>query len=375
MDKPHRILQVIETSGPGGAEAVFASLVQEIDRTRFIPEPLLLKKGWFYDHLISLGLSVHLLPTRRSWDVSFVLRLIRFCRTRRIDLIHSHLPGVNIYCSVAGAIAGIPVVTTYHGELHLPGSPTRYATIKHMLVRKLADRIVLVADFLREGFIEGAGFPTDKISIVFNGISLSNVCKDSERSVAREELKLSDNDFVVGTVANLRPPKGLEYLVTAAARVVRQFPGAQFLVVGEGEGQIKNALLAQIKELNLRDNFHLLGFREDVPRLLSAFDLFVLSSISEGLPMAAVEAMAACKPVVATNVGGVAELVADGKSGFLVAPRDTAGLADRIGVLLNDSQLRERMGQACREIVESKFTVEAMVNGYQTIYDELLENR
>ena len=188
----------------------------------------------------------------------------------------------------------------------------------------------------------------------------------------RQKLGFNIDDLLIGHVANFRTPKGHRYLIEAAAKVVAQCHSAKFLLVGEGTGELREQAKKQIAESGLEDNVHLLGFRKDVPDLLKCFDIFVLSSISEGLPLSVVEAMGAGLPIVATDVGGLPELVDDGKNGFLVPTRDSEKLADALLTLLRDNDLRDKMGKASREIADQKFSIDNMISHYQGLYREIL---
>jgi glycosyltransferase involved in cell wall biosynthesis len=365
------ILLVIETKGPGGAETVLLHLARNLDRSKFHPRVLLLKTGWLDEQLRASGVETVIVPSTRSWDIGFLRKFIRAVRDFETDLIHSHLPGANLYSCLAGYWTGIPVITTYHGELFLPGSPVGHAGVKNRIVRKLASKIVLVADYLRHDFVSIARFPVSKLSIIYNGIPIAGPGADFDPVRKRQSVGLAPDDLAVGIVANFRPPKGYQYFMEAVRIVHKELPDVKFLIVGQGEGDIRQKVEDTIKEYGLQDNVKILGFRSDVPELLQIIDLFVLSSISEGLPLAAVEAMAASKPVVATKVGGMAELVQSGTSGYLVPPADARKLADRMIAVLKDSSLRESMGSAGREIAVSTFSIEGMVASYQQLYEGL----
>jgi glycosyltransferase involved in cell wall biosynthesis len=366
------ILLVIETRGPGGAEQMLVHLATHLDPNKYRRKVVLLRTGWLEDQLREHGIETVLIPSSRSFDLPFLNKLMAEAKRFGADLIHSHLPGANLYSSVAGRLTGRPSVLTYHGELFLPGSPTRYGGIKNLLVRNCASKIVMVADYLNKDFVDIAGFPEAKLTTVYNGIPLSKPDPAFDRAAKRAEVGVGPDDPVVGIVANFRPAKGYEYFIEAAHRVTKQVENARFLVVGQGREVIEKNVRELIDRYNLHKNVLLLGFRPDVPELLLVFDIFVLSSISEGLPLSVAEAMAAYKPVVVTRVGGLAEIVDDGQSGYLVEPANADELAARMIKLLADSELRESMGRRGRKIVEERFTVTSMVEQYQNIYEELL---
>jgi glycosyltransferase involved in cell wall biosynthesis len=173
-------------------------------------------------------------------------------------------------------------------------------------------------------------------------------------------------------VANANTWKGYEIFIKAAQSVAKRLPTVRFFAVGEVNGDLSADLHGLVEQLNLQKYVTFLGFREDVPEILRDSDLFVLSSLSEGLPLVTLEAMSAGTPVVATRCGGQLELVRDGVSGVLVPPGDANALADSILGLLNDPARGRQMAQAARAVVRDKFSVNAMVHNYEALYDRLL---
>jgi glycosyltransferase involved in cell wall biosynthesis len=372
MRRKLNILLIIETSGPGGAETVLLNIAKNLDRSQFNPTVVLLRPGWFWGHLLEHNIETKVIHSRRAWDVSFLIRLIKNCRQLKVDLIHSHLPGANLYSCLVGSVLRIPVIATFHNELFMPGRSERHKVLKFFLIRNLASKAVVVADYLKSDFINKAKFPIQKLITVYNGIEVAPYRLNFDISAKKRELGIEEDELIVGNVANLRPPKGHQYFIKAAEQICNNRNRVKFLIVGEGKGKLKAEIEEQIKKSNLKDKVILMGFREDVKELLHVMDVFVLSSISEGLPMAIVEAMAASKPVVATKVGGLPELIVPDFNGFLVSPGDPSALANKIMVLLNDKKLREQFGARSKEIVENKFSLEKMIGKYQNLYKELL---
>lgn len=365
-----RVLFLIETKGPGGAETVVVHLARHMDPSRYQTRVVLLGTGWLHEELQRQGVDVVIVPSERSWDIGFLRRLMRAAREFKADLIHAHLPGTNLYGAVAAHFLGIPSVVTYHGELHQPGYEPRFAGVKNYLVKRWADRIVLVADYLRHDFVSTAKFPPRMLSIIYNGIPVRSLPTEPQRLAKRSELGLPATAPVVGVVANIRRPKGYQYWIEAAALISRELPEARFVVVGQGSGALLEEFQQQVEQYRMKDRLMHLGFRSDTPDLLGAFDLFMLSSISEGLPLAVVEAMAAGLPVVATRVGGMAELVEDGASGYLVPPANSRELAERALKVLRDPSLRTAMAERGRAIVKQMFSLEHMVRQYQDLYEK-----
>ncbi len=209
------------------------------------------------------------------------------------------------------------------------------------------------------------GVPEARTVTVHEGIDLDRVAS-APRASLHEELFLPHQAPIVGNVAALVPHKGQRHLIEAAALVVRKVPDARFVIAGEGE--LRPSLERQIKEHRLEKHVLLAGFRPDVLSLHKAFDIFVMSSITEGLGTSLLDAMAAAKPIVATATGGIPEVVDDGVTGFLVQPRDDRAMADAIVRLLKDDDLRQRMGLAGLKRAREKFGAERMLRETLRVY-------
>lgn len=374
MDKKYNILQYIETSGPGGAETVLLNIARNIDKRRFNQVVVLHKSRWLHEQLLKHDIETEIIPSKHPWDMYFLVKFIGYCRRRKIDLIHSHLFGANLYSCLAGTILRLPVITTFHNELFLHGQSERFLALKSMIIRNSASKMVFVADYMKNDYINFSKFPENDLLTIYNGIELNNEIDDLDGIPLKKELGISDDELLVGHVANFRSPKGHRYLIESASLVCKQISQARFLLIGdEGDGIIKREIEVLIARAGLGENVRLLGFREDVNKILKLIDVFVLSSISEGLPLSVIEAMACSKPVVATNVGGLPEIVVPDQTGFLVEPRDSAALADKLIFLLKDKALRNRMGRAGRKVVEDKYSLRTMINNYQNLYEKLIK--
>ena len=373
MKKTINVLKYIETSGPGGAETVLLNIAKNLDKNQFNTTVVLHRSRWLHEQLKKYNIDTKIIPSRRSWDIAFISKFVRLCRQLKIEIIHSHLSGANLYSSLAGMILRIPVIATYHNEFIMPGRTERFIMFKSMLVRKLAAKIVLIADFMQKDYIQKGKFSPEKLMTVYNGIDLDNQRNNREISDLRNELGLKDNEIIVGNVANIRQPKGHRYLIETARQVCNDLPDVKFLLIGDpGKGELKKEIEEQIAGLHLENNVKLLGFRQDVHKLLHLMDIFVLSSTSEGLPLSVVEAMAASKPVVATNIGGLPEIVIPDETGYLVEPADSAALAEKLSILIKNEDLRQQMGEKGRNMAINKFSIETMIDTYQNLYKELL---
>jgi glycosyltransferase involved in cell wall biosynthesis len=191
----------------------------------------------------------------------------------------------------------------------------------------------------------------------------------------RQELGLTAGEPLIGMVANVRPPKGHDNLIRAARLVAARFPAARFVAAGEHLAGLSDRLRGLVVELNLQDRFFFLGFRYDVPAILRDLDVFVLPSLSEGLPFVALEAMGAGKPSVMTRCGGPEEIVDDGVNGFLVPTSDPAALAEKICLLLSNPERARLLGRAAQERVRQRFSRDTMITQYEDLYERLLHGQ
>ncbi|UCE67742.1 MAG: glycosyltransferase family 4 protein [Candidatus Zixiibacteriota bacterium] len=374
MTGKRNILLYIETSGPGGAERVLLNIARGIDKIRYEPFVILHKSRWLREQLLKYDIHTEIIPSQRSWNISFLFKLIQYCRKHKIGLIHSHLFGANLYACIAAGILRIPIVATFHNELLLHGKSEKYLSLKSFFIRRFASKIVFVADFMKDDYINKVRFPGKKALTIYNGLDMDLATNDLDISALKAELCVNESDLLVGHIANFRVPKGHKFLIAAAGLVCKELKNVKFLLIGdEGDGSLKGEIQDLIIKMDLTDNIRLLGFRDDIPKLLNLMDVFVLSSISEGLPLSVIEAMSASKPVVATDVGGLPEIVIPGKTGYLVKAGNADALAEKLAILLNDQPLREQMGNQGRKAVEKKFSLDAMIEKYQELYAELLK--
>jgi glycosyltransferase involved in cell wall biosynthesis len=311
------------------------------------------------------GLDLLPLAPRNEMDLGAAWRLSRVIKQLRPDVLHAHDPhGVAMAAlalSMSTQLAKPPLVASRRVDFHLRGnslSRWKYRQVDCFICASGAIRTMLVAD----------GVPEMRAVVVHEGIDVGHV--DAAPPVnLHEELWLPHEAPIVGNVAALVPHKGQRHLIEAAALALPQVPDARFLIAGEGE--LRPALERQIKEHHLEKHVLLAGFRPDVLSLHKAFDIFVMSSLTEGLGTSLLDAMFCAKPIVATAVGGIPEVVVDGETGFLVPPRDDNAMATAIVKLLKDPALRRRMGKAGRARACARFSAERMVLDTLRVYQRV----
>jgi glycosyltransferase involved in cell wall biosynthesis len=291
--------------------------------------------------------------------------LVRLLRRERVDVIHAHKFGSNIWGVVFGRLCGVPVVVTHEHGWAFEGR-----RIKMFLDRELIGRgsnaFIAVSREDRRRMIEIEKVDPETAVFVPNGIPA--LPAPSGRDV-RAELGIGAGEPVVTSVGFLRRPKAMDVLIEAAARIAPRFPGLKVLIVGEGDD--RPVYEALIERLGAGGTVRLLGLRSDVPDLLAASDLAVLSTDSEGSPLSVMEYMDAGLPVVATRVGGIPDLIDDGIEGLLVERQDPAGLGEAIARLLDDPDEAHRMGERARERRRREFDIGVMVANLEDLYFEL----
>jgi glycosyltransferase involved in cell wall biosynthesis len=318
-------------------------------------------EGPLAEELRGAGIAAH---TVARWgptvDPTLPVRLGVFLRRARVEVVHAHNPQPLLYAGLAGKLAGAAVIQTRHGV-------AIHSAKQDWLVRKaarLADASVFVSRELAAR-LGGAGQAAGRRWVIENGVDLTRFHPDaSDRSEVRRALGIADDALVVGTVSRLAASKNVPGLVRALRD--RLGEGMQVVIVGDGEdAPALEALLAG----TAADRFvHRLGARDDVARLLRAFDLFALFSRTEGHPMVVLEAMASGLPVVATRVGGVPGIIDDGETGLLVEPDDEAALARAVGALAEDETRRREMGRRARVVVAERYPADRMVDEYLALY-------
>lgn len=365
-----RILHVIDTTGPGGAETIFVELADRMRQRGFESLTLLRGPGWVYDTLRQRGLEPFILDAKGSFNWRYLRDLAGLIRNERVDLVQSHLLGSNIYCAAAGGLARRPVVATFHGAVDVNPNE-RFRRIKFGLMNKTVSHFVTVSDSLKHA-MQAAGLTADEhTSALYNGVDLSRYDIPRHRRLT-EELGLPRDALLIGSLGNIRPAKAYDVLIQAAGQVIQARPEAHFLVAGHINESVFRPLKTLMAELSLEDRIHFLGFRPDTAEFLRGLDAFALSSSSEGFSIATVEALAAGLPVVATRCGGPEEILEHGRTGLLVPANDPEALAEAISRVLSDKPLAESLSAAGRAKARSRFSIEAMLGGYETIYRGLL---
>jgi glycosyltransferase involved in cell wall biosynthesis len=311
------------------------------------------------------GLDLIPLAPRTEMDLSAAWRLSRLLKQLKPDIMHAHDPhGVAMAAmalSMSTQPSKPPLVASRRVDFRMKGN-----TLSRWKYRQV-DCFICASEAIRQLMLVD-GVEADRAVTVHEGIDLGRV-EAAPPARLHEELWLPHHAPVVGNVAALVPHKGQRHLIEAAPLVLRQVPDTRFVIAGEGE--LRPSLERMIKEHHLEKHVLLTGFRPDVLSVHKGFDVFVMSSVTEGLGTSVLDAMACGKPVVATTAGGIPEVVADGETGFLVPPRDHQAMAEALVRLLKDAALRQRMGHAGLQRVRRMFSAERMVQETLRVYKQV----
>jgi L-malate glycosyltransferase len=359
----------------GGSERQFAQIACSLDRNRYdLLLGCLRREGPFLAKVDAAGIPLFEFPINSLYNfhaARMFFRLAGFLRKNRIDILHTFDFYTGVFAIPAGRFARVPVVLASRREIAGLRGAGQSCAIRFAC--ELATAVIANSRAAGERLV-GLGFTGNKkVQVLPNCIDLEEVTPRSLAEEVRRQLGIAIGAPVAGVLGNLRPEKDLETFLQAARQIQTVLPDARFLVIGDGPERQK--LEHRSAELGLARSVLFLGDRKDVPDLLATIDLLILTSITESFPNAILEAMAIGRPVVATRVGGIPEVVQDGQTGILVTPRKAEEVAERVIMLLKNPALRREMGEAARRRVENEYTVEQVMRKLDGIYSGLLSER
>ncbi|HEY0070535.1 MAG TPA: glycosyltransferase [Chloroflexia bacterium] len=367
------VVQMTDVTGRGGAEKVLVDLALRLDRARFNVTVVATRSTGNYQPLLdAAGVRTLLVARASRWESHKMLGLVRFMRREPVHILHTHLFGANSWGRVLGRLAGVPVIVAHE---HWSSKARREVWVDRLLYR-LTDRILVPSQASKQLVMQMEGIPARYLDVTYNGVDISQFKPGAEAATVRRELGLGPEDVVIGTVGRLTADKGgQDDLIWAANELRLSHPNARLLIIGDGP--LRPDLEKYATELGMLDSGAALftGTRNDIAHLLGAMDVFVLPSHKEALPVAVLEAMAMCLPVVATRVGGLPEVVQDGSTGLLVEPGDRPALRDALARLLSDRELAHRLGASGQARVHAHFTVDKMVEHVEELYERLMLKR
>ena len=366
------MLQLIDGFRIGGAELNLLEQIENFDKKKYdITVCSFSDAGSLKSEFERLGLRVILITRKHRFDPTVFFKLLQLIRENKFKIVQTTLFYADVVGTLVAHFSKVPLVISLETASH---NNVFYAKLHRRFLYWLAMRyvtcVIAVSQEVKDSIVKWAKVVPEKIKVIPNAVNL-NIFKPTNNNL-KQELGIFDSYPVLGVVARLSKVKGHTYLIQAVKKIVRDFPKTKCLFVGDGE--CRNELEEQVKQLELENNFLFLGFRKNVADLLHQMDIFILPSVSEGLPNVVVEAMACSKPVVGSNVGGIPEAIKNGINGTLVPPKDIDALASTILNLAKDKELQIQMGKNGRKLVEEKYSLEHQIQQFEDLYQYYFES-
>jgi len=377
MNSKTKILYVITSTGIGGAEKILCQTAKSMDKNKYHVSICSLKeKGEMAEDIERHGIAVHCLHMVNKegfvgWISSTIalFQLFSYLRKVRPEIVHSFLFRANILARIAGYLTGVPIIIS---SIRVMGGEKRYFHFIERITSFMVEHYIAVSESVKNYVMQKSKISDENITVIYNGTDIENHNYSNVKNV-KMPFGVEDGDDILVTVGRLHKQKGHAYLLHAISMVEKEMPRLKLLIIGEGEEENNLKILAET--LDLTDKIIFAGLRYDVEKILPVAGLFILPSLWEGTPNVLLEAMAARKPVIATEVGGIPEVVVHGRTGILVPPEDSDALANAIKNLLKDKLKAEEMGKAGRLRVEEHFTIAGMLKKTEKLYQRILKEK
>ncbi len=364
------VVHLVEELGIGGLEKVLVTIALNLNKEKYNVSVWCVNKGGFFaDKLAEEGIDVKILNISTSRNPIAIYRLYKLLKHYKIDIIHTHAYSAGTVGRISAFLARVPVIISHNHSVH--NYYNKYYHLVEWALSLITDRIICVSDIVNKFANETQGINAERLMTIYNG---TNDIYPVHRNVTiklKEELGVPPEHTVIGTITHMEEHKGVLYLIQTASYLLKSRKDLIFLLVGDGAQEKELRKLSA--NLNIEKNVLFTGERSDIPEILSLIDIFILPSLREGLGLSILEAMASGRPVIATNVGGIPEVVTDGVSGILVPPKNPEALQDAMVELLDDKEKQETMGFNGKRIYSERFNFRTMVDKIEELYDLLIK--
>ncbi|MGE3507400.1 MAG: glycosyltransferase [Vicinamibacterales bacterium] len=368
--KPVRLLYLRDTLTICGPGKTILNTWRTLDRERYHliiaatrPEPG--ECNTFLEAAERLGAPARAFAIGRGLDIGGVARLVNLIRTERIDVLQTHDAQTRRLGVLAAALTGIRHISSVHGWIFNDRKELVARWIDRHLLR-MADAVIVVSDRLRQELV-AAGVPEANITLIRNAIMLQDYATAPDGAALRAELGIPAEAPVISIVGRLSAEKGHVDFLSMAATLLERFPETRFLIIGDGP--MRDQIAARIAELDLQSRVILTGHQNQLAPYYAVTTVLGISSYTEGIPNVMLEAFACGKPAVATAVGGVPEVLEEGRTGFLVEPGKPEQMVERLSRLLADASLRDRMGKAARRSIEERYSFDVRTRALTAVYE------
>ena len=378
MNKKINILFVTTTDQIAGAEKTILDTLRLVDREKFNPQLIVFKhakNGELIERARELGIPVTCLNIQSKWQFFKLVKLFGIIKDFQPDILESFLFFDNVVCRIIGTIMRVPVIISGQQNAYLKRSHIR--NIADRMTIGFADGVISNSQAGKDWYVNQHYCSGEKIMVIKSGIDtnhLSTLQKNNPNVTNPRvifNIEIPDGYMTAVSIGFLEEQKGIVYLIDAVKILKEKNIPIYFFIIGDGA--LRNSLERKSQESDVSDRIHFVGFKSAAAQYLHSFDMFILPSLWEGLPNVVIEAMASNVPVIATNVGGVSEMIEHEKQGLIVSPRNSAELADAISRLVKNSELRTFFSENARSYVNDNLTAEGMVSKRQHYYEQLFE--
>jgi glycosyltransferase involved in cell wall biosynthesis len=374
-EKKLRVLQVGGGPDMGGVQKQLLAFLQRYDRSRFVVDVACTgkMKGPLLDDYLATG--ARLIPCKWSgYVIGFVWRLFRLLRREHYEVVHARMSEVSGAAILAATLAGVPLrISSYHHtktHWRRPGLINRFAVnLLQWMNRRLATRIIGVSESCLDAYYRDWRRYPEKFQICYNGLEIEDFSQRFVADQVRREWGLPADSFVVGHIGGFLKSKNHEAVVDIAEHVLGKLHNVFFLLVGDG--QLRQKIESKVAGRDLSQRFVFTGNRNDVPRMLSAMDVFLMPSINEGFPSVVVEAQLSGLPVVGSDIPGIKEVLCPGMRNFCRAPYDSKEMADQLYLLLKDVEFRSKLGREGQEYASKRFSMDKTVKQLECVYSSM----
>ncbi|MBI5657486.1 MAG: glycosyltransferase [Geobacter sp.] len=362
-----KILHVVISMGVGGAERLVYDVVRNPVFAEHPPVVCCMDSlGELGGKLINEGYTVHCKGRKPGLDLSMILWLRDKIREHKADVVHAHQYSPLFYAVPAACLAGrVKVIYTEHGRFY-PERKSWKRSVFNPVLALGVDHLVSISVATAQAMATYDNFPMRRIKVIHNGIDCSTMNPPVNQAAKRQELGLPPSGPVIGTAARLNSIKNIQMMLRVLKLVLPHVPHCFLIIAGQGEEE--HALKALAADLCIEENVRFIGLRDDLGEIYQLFDVFLLTSFSEGISVTLLESMATGVPSVVTDVGGNHEVVVEGKTGYLTEVNDSVMMAARIMELLEKPELAAQIGAAAKHHVEANFSVQAMLGSYLSLY-------
>ncbi len=362
-------------TGIYGAERIVLKLVSNLSKSKFNCVVVTIKhskkdKIPLLKELNKNGIVTDSLILKGRFDITSVVRCKNLLKKYKAEILHCHGYKADIIGLFTGILLPkIKLVATLHGWWARESFKLKFYEFLDLFAVKRFDRIIVVSKAIQATLLSKRFFK-GKLELIHNGVEISRFIDEKNSESLKARLKINKEDKVIGLVGRLGKEKGHIYLLEAMPDIIEQFPKVKVIILGEGI--LENELKTYAKKLKISDKLMFLGFKKDMVRFYALMDVFVLPSLSEGLPVALLEAMVARKAIVATNVGGIPSVIKNMETGILIEPKNSNLLVKAISKVLNNKNLAFQLAVNARRIAECTFSIDAMIKKYEKVYCDML---